>query len=74
MQSLPDIFGWFSFSGQAVAHLAFFLMATFTAVVSLILFFHWRKYGMGGAILALTELIYLAVSGVLLAVAFYAIN
>lgn len=74
MQSVPNIFNWFSFSGEALGHLVFFLMAGFTAVISLILFFHWRRYGLGGATLAFTELVYLAVSVALLTVAFLALN
>ncbi|MFA6269933.1 MAG: hypothetical protein WC657_01865 [Candidatus Paceibacterota bacterium] len=74
MQTLPDIFGWFTFSGEALADLLFFVMAAFTAGVSLVLFFHWRRYGMGGSKLAFTELIYLVVAVALLATAFFALN
>lgn len=74
MQSMPDIFGWISVSGQALAEFFFFIMSTFTAVTSLVLFFHWRRYGMGGATLAFTELIYLVVAVALLAIAFFALN
>lgn len=63
-----------SFTPESVADLLFFAVAMIVAVVSIILFFHWRKYGMGGAILALTELVYLAVSAVLLATAFFSLK
>lgn len=72
MEYLPNIFGRLSISGTAVADLFFFVMTLFAAVMSVILFFHWRKYGMGGKTLALAELLYLTVSVALLVVAFLA--
>jgi hypothetical protein len=74
MDLIPNILGGLSFSSRALADISFFAMALFAAVMSAILFFHWRKYGMGGATLALTELVYLAVSVSLLAIAFFALN
>ncbi len=74
MQSIPDILGWLSISGAALADLIFFAMAAFTAICSLVLFFHWRKYGMDGATFAFAELVYLTVSAALLAAAFFALN
>jgi hypothetical protein len=60
-------------SGEFIAHLLFFLIALFTLILSLVLFFHWRKYGLGGGVLAITELVYLGVSLFLLTTAFFAI-
>jgi len=74
MDYIPNISDYFSFSGNSVANLILFFVATFTAVVTLVLFFHWKKYGMGGASLAFMELAYLVVSVVLIVIAFLAIN
>jgi len=61
------------FSKQFVTHAIFWLVAAFTALLSLVLFFHWRKYGQGGGVLAVTELIYLGVSILLLTTAYFAL-
>lgn len=74
MEFVPDIFGKISFSGEAIADLVFFLIAGFTAVISVVFFFHWRKYGLGGTMFALAEFVYLGVSVVLLAIAFFSLN
>ena len=54
----------------AIADLIFFLAAAFAGVTSIILFFHWKKYGMGGKVLALTELVYLIGAASLVLAAF----
>ncbi|MEK7669576.1 MAG: hypothetical protein AAB350_03270 [Patescibacteria group bacterium] len=74
MDLVPNILSKFSFSGNSVAGLILFLVAAFTAVASLVMFFHWKKYGMGGAALALMELLYIGVSAVLIVTAFLTIN
>lgn len=53
--------------------LIFSLCAAIVAITSIIMFFHWRKYSVSGGALALTEVIYLSVSAVLLLVAFFSI-
>jgi len=63
-----------TFSGEALADFLFFIVAGLTAVFSLILFFHWRKYGLGSAVLAITELVYLVGAAVLLFIAFLSLN
>ena len=63
-----------SFSSEAFASLVFFVIAVVTAIVSVVFFFHWRKYGMGGKVLALTEGVYLVVAALLLVAAFAGIN
>lgn len=63
-----------SFSGEVVADLLFFLCTLVAALASIIMFFHWRKYGMGGPVLAITEVVYISVSAVLLATAFFSLN
>ena len=69
-----EIISKISFSPTSIANMLFFLVAGFVAIVSIILFFHWRKYAVeGGAILAFTELAYLSVSVLLLAVSFFAL-
>lgn len=73
--NLPfDFINNFSFSAESVVDLIFFLVTTFVGVVSLILFFHWRKYAIGGIAFAFTEIIYLVVCVGLLIVAFFGIN
>lgn len=74
MEFMPDIFNGLTFSAQGIASLLFFLAAAFTAVTSVILFFHWRKYGLGGTILAIIEFVYLGVSAALLLFAFFSLN
>jgi len=73
MEFIPNIFGKM-FSGEALADFIFFLIAGFTAVISVVFFFHWRKYGMSGAVFAIAEFVYLGVSATLLAVAFFSLN
>jgi hypothetical protein len=63
-----------SFSAKGAADLLFFIAAFFAAVVSLVLFYHWRRYGFGGAALAITELVYLTGSVLLLSTAFFALQ
>lgn len=74
MQNFFDIFSTLSFRASSVADLLFLLVTIFAATASLILFFHWKKYGMGGAVLAMTETVYFAVAVVLLSVAFFALK
>jgi hypothetical protein len=50
------------FSGEAIIDLIFFLTLTFTAGASAVMFFHWKKYGMGGKTLALAEILYSVVT------------
>jgi len=63
-----------TFSGKAIADLTFFIISGLVAVFSLILFFHWKRYGMGGFVLAITEMIYIIVAISLLLGAFLALN
>jgi len=64
-----------SFTASGFAHLVFFVMAALTAIVSVVFFFHWRKYAVGSTgVIAITEVVYLAVSVVLLGVAFFSLN
>jgi hypothetical protein len=74
MDLVPNILSQISLTGKSLADLVLFLVSAFTAIVTIILFFHWKKYGMGGASLAFMELIYLVVSAVLIVTAFMAIN
>lgn len=73
MKFVPNIFG-FSISGNAVADLVFFLVALVAGIISLILFFHWRRYSLGGKFLALMEVIYLTGTVAFLLIAFYSLN
>lgn len=70
--NLPfDIFNLFHFSAASIADLIFFFAAALVAIISVVLFFHWRRYGMGGAVFAVMEMVYLGGAAVLLAVAFF---
>lgn len=62
------------FSAEAFASLVFFLSTVFVFIAAAIMFFHWRKYGLGGPILALAEVVYFTLSAVLLATAFFSLN
>lgn len=64
---IPSIF----LNGNTIATLVFLFVVLFCAGATIIMFFHWKKYGMGGAKLAMAETIYLTVSVVLLTVAFF---
>lgn len=74
MDYIPNILGKVSLSGKSVSDLILFLVAAFTAIASLVMFFHWRRYGMGGATLALMEIVYVVVAVVLIVVAFLSLN
>lgn len=74
MSPIPNIFGTISFSSESVAELVLFLVAAFTAVVSIVMFFHWKRYGMGGAALAFMEVLYIVVSIVFIIIAFLSLN
>jgi len=74
MEQIFNIFNPTSFSGKSVADLILFLVAAFTAIASLVMFFHWKKYGMSGATLAFMELVYISVSVLLIVVAFLSLN
>jgi hypothetical protein len=72
--SFLDTFGSISFSATSFASLVFMLVSLFTLVSTIVLFFHWKKYGMGGAVIALMEVVYLGGSAALLAVAFFSLK
>ncbi|OHB14743.1 MAG: hypothetical protein A2431_00195 [Candidatus Zambryskibacteria bacterium RIFOXYC1_FULL_39_10] len=74
MEYIPNILGKVSLSGKSVSDLILFLVAAFTAIASLVMFFHWRRYGMGGATLALMEIVYVVVAVMLIVVAFLSLN
>ncbi len=58
----------------AIADLVFFLVAVFTAAVSLIMLFHWQKYSMSKTVAVFTEILYLGGTAVLLTAAFLGLN
>lgn len=57
-----------------MSYFIFTLVSVFALAATIVLFFHWKKYGMGGAAITLAETVYLAVSASLLAIAFFSIN
>jgi len=74
MEYIPNILGKISLSGKSVSDLVLFIVAAFTAIASLVMFYHWKKYGMGGATLALMEIVYIVVAVMLIVVAFLSLN
>ena len=74
MESLSIIWQQLHFSGNTLADLVFALAALMALIFSLVLFFHWRKYGMGGKVLATMEVFYLVGVVLFLATAFLALN
>lgn len=62
-----------SFTGAALAHFAFFIISAFAATMSVVFFYHWKKYSRGGAVMAVAEISYVLVSIILLATAFFAL-
>ena len=72
--NLPIDLGFLELSAAAVADLIFFLVVGLVAVISAILFFHWRRFGLSKKVIALVEVAYLLVVVVLVATAFFSIN
>lgn len=57
-----------------LADLIFFLVVGLVALISIILYFHWKKYSLGGPLVAFMEILYVVVCVTLLATAFYSLN
>ena len=74
MDALSDFLGQVLFFGKSLVDLIFLFVTFVVAIVSITLFFHWRKYGLGGATFALIEVVYFVVVVILLATAFFSIN
>ena len=58
-------------NGRSILHIAFLVVVLFSAGASIVIFYHWKRYGMGGAKLALIETIYLTVAVILLSIGFF---
>lgn len=63
-----------SFSFQSFADLVFALVSLVFLIVSGILLFHWRKYGMKDKTIVMMEVLYVAVSVLLLTTAFFSVR
>lgn len=63
-----------NFSLAGLADILFYIVLTIVLVVSIILSFHWRRYGLSKAVFAITEIIYLVVCIILLTTAFFSLN
>lgn len=74
MDYIPNILGKVSLSSKSIADFVLFIVAAFAGIASLVMFFHWKKYGMGGATLALMEIVYVVVAAILIVVAFLSLN
>jgi len=57
-----DFINKISLSSGTVADFVFFLAATVTTAITVILFYHWRKYTLKGKFMATMELVYLGVA------------
>lgn len=55
---------------ELIANLVFFLVILFAGVISIIMFYHWKKYSFSGKSFIVAELIYLFVVVVLVTTAF----
>lgn len=62
------------FSFALLSKLVFAIIALLALIMSLVLFFHWRRYGMGGIVLGITETVYLVVTVLLLGSAFFSLQ
>lgn len=70
----PDNILNINFSLAGLANILFFIVVVIVAVISIILSFHWRRYGLSKAVFAVTEIIYLLVCVILLTIAFFSLN
>ncbi|MEK7642775.1 MAG: hypothetical protein AAB392_03185 [Patescibacteria group bacterium] len=57
-----------------VASFVFWAIFLFVLVVFCVVLYHWRKYGLGGPILVIAELVYIGVSALLLIFAYFSLN
>ena len=69
-----DFLSKIDFSAAMMTELLFFVVAILALIMSCVLFFHWRKYSMSGPVLAITEVVYLVVTVILLASAFFTLQ
>lgn len=53
--------------------IVFVLTLLFVGIMSLIMFFHWKKYVISGAVFVIMEILYLTVVVVLLSTAFFSL-
>ncbi len=63
-----------SFSFQSFVDLVFAIFSLAFLIVSGILVFHWRKYGMKDKVLISMEILYISVSVLLLSAAFFSVR
>ncbi len=55
---------------ESVASIVFFLVIFFIGIVSIIMFYHWKKYGFLNKTFIVTEIIYFSVVVLLVSTAF----
>lgn len=70
----PDNILDINFRLAGLVDILFFTVVAIVALVSIILSFHWRRYGLSKAVFAVTEIIYLFVCVILLTIAFFSLN
>lgn len=73
MTAIIGIVEYIMSSSYMIAYIVFCIVAVIAIIFSIVFLFHWRKYGMGGVVLAFMELLYLVVAAALLLVAFFSI-
>ncbi len=73
MATIIGIVEYIMSSSYIVANIIFAIVAVIALIFSIVFLFHWRKYGMGGVVLAVMEILYLVVAAALLLIAFFSI-
>lgn len=71
---LFQILNSINLSWEGFADLIFAGVSLLTLLISIIFFFHWKRYGMGGFFLAVMEIVYAVAVVLLLSTAFFALK
>ena len=67
--NILDISNW-DISSQRIADIIFMLTVGMSAIFTIIFYYHWRKYGMGGARIHTMEIVYIVGLILLIAISF----
>lgn len=74
MYNLPAFPFELNLSATSIASFIFWLVTFLVFVISLIMFFHWRKYSLSKKVIILTETVYLSGCFLFILLAFLALN
>lgn len=74
MYFFENVLNNININSGSIASLLFLFVIIFVAIVSVILFFHWRRYGISKVFFAFVEVVYLGICAVLISVAFFSLN